>query len=65
MLTFGGDHFISYPLLKAYAKKYGPISLLQVAAHCDTQEDDGVRLDHGTMFTRAIKEGLIDVNSST
>ncbi|MED5531790.1 MAG: agmatinase [Pseudomonadota bacterium] len=65
MLTFGGDHFISYPLLKAYAKKYGPISLLQVDAHCDTWEDDGVRLDHGTMFTRAIKEGLIDVNSST
>ena len=65
MVTFGGDHFISYPLIKAYAKRYGPISLLQVDAHCDTWEDDGIRLDHGTMFARAVQEGLIKVGSST
>ena len=38
MLTFGGDHFVSYPLIKAHAEKYGPISLLQFDAHCDTWE---------------------------
>ena len=65
MLTFGGDHFVSYPLLKAHAEKYGPISLLQFDAHCDTWEDDGYVIDHGTMFARAVNEGLIDVNSST
>ena len=65
MLTFGGDHFVSYPLLKAHAEKYGPISLLQFDAHCDTWEDDGYVIDHGTMFASAINEGLIDVNSST
>ncbi len=65
MATLGGDHSISYPLLKAHAKKYGPISLVQFDAHCDTWPDDGDRLDHGTMFARAASEGIIDAASST
>ena len=65
MLTFGGDHFISLPLIRAHAKKYGPVALLQFDAHCDTWEDDGTRLDHGTMFARAVREGLVDVKKST
>ena len=65
MLTFGGDHFVSYPLLKAHAKKYGPIALIQFDAHCDTWEDDGRTFDHGTMFSRAVNEGLIDTSKST
>lgn len=65
MLSFGGDHFISYPLLKAHAAKYGPISLVQFDAHCDTWDDDGKTMDHGTMFARAAAEGVIDVARST
>jgi agmatinase len=65
MLTLGGDHSISYPLLKAHAKKHGPVALVQWDAHCDTWEDDGVRMDHGTMFARAAAEGVIDVSRST
>ncbi len=65
MLTFGGDHFVAYPLIKAHAKKHGPIALVQFDAHCDTWPDDGNRLDHGTMFARAAAEGLIDVTRST
>ena len=64
MLTFGGDHFISYPLIKAHAKKHGPISLIQFDAHCDTWEDNG-GMDHGTMFGRAVSEGVIDASKST
>lgn len=64
MLTLGGDHFIAYPLIKAHAKKYGPIALVQFDAHCDTWEDDGNSLDHGTMFARAASQGLIDVSHS-
>ena len=64
MLTLGGDHFITYPLLKAHAKKYGPIALIQFDAHCDTWEDEPNRLDHGTMFARAVDEGVIDVARS-
>lgn len=65
MLTLGGDHSISYPLIKAHAEKYGPITLVQFDAHCDTWEDDGVAMDHGTMFARAAKEGIINVSKST
>ena len=63
LLSIGGDHFISYPLLKAHAEAFGPISLLQFDAHCDTWQSTG-EFDHGTMFLRAINEGLINVESS-
>ncbi len=65
MLTLGGDHSISYPLLKAHASKYGPITLIQFDAHCDTWEDAHKRIDHGTMFARAADEGIIDTSRST
>lgn len=63
-LTFGGDHFVTYPILRAIAKKHGPVALLHFDAHCDTWEDDGSRFDHGSMFLRAKREGLIDVAHS-
>ena len=65
MVSLGGDHSITYPLLKAHAKKYGPMTLIQFDAHCDTWTDDGKRFDHGTMFARAANEGIIDVTKST
>ncbi len=64
MLTLGGDHFITYPLLQAHAERYGPLALVQFDAHPDTWEDDGKRLDHGTMITRAIDDNLIDPGRS-
>ena len=64
MLTFGGDHFVSYPLLKAHAEHHGPVALVQFDAHSDTWTDDGVRLDHGTMFARAADQGAIDPGRS-
>lgn len=63
-LSFGGDHFVTYPILRAIAKKHGPVALLHFDAHCDTWEDDGTRFDHGSMFLRAKHEGLIDVTRS-
>ncbi len=65
MLSFGGDHFVAYPLIKAHAKVHGPITLVQFDAHCDTWEDEKNRLDHGSMFARAAQEGVIDVSRST
>lgn len=64
-LTFGGDHYISFPILKAYAEKYGPISLLQFDAHSDTwPDDDMARIDHGTMFYKAVTSGIVDPATS-
>lgn len=66
MLTFGGDHYITYPLLQAHAEKYGkPLSLIHFDAHCDTLPDDEEdSLNHGTMFYKAVKNGLIDPKTS-
>jgi agmatinase len=62
MLSLGGDHFVTYPLLKAHVEKHGqPLSLIHFDAHCDTWADDDTdSLNHGTMFYKAIREGLID-----
>ena len=60
MLTLGGDHFISYPLLRAHAEVHGTLSLLHFDAHSDTWSDEDGRIDHGTMFYHAAKQGLID-----
>lgn len=60
MLTLGGDHFVSYPLIRAHADRYGPIALVQFDAHSDTWPDDGRELNHGSMFLRAAREGVID-----
>lgn len=65
LLSLGGDHFIAYPLLKAHAKKHGaPLSLLHFDAHSDTWPDETGRVDHGTMFWHAAKEGLVDPKRS-
>lgn len=59
-LCLGGDHYISFPILRAYVAKFGPVSLLQFDAHSDTWPDDDMnRVDHGTMFYKAVKEGLV------
>jgi len=59
-LVLGGDHFVTYPVLKAYAEKFGPLSLVHFDAHSDTWSEKTKRLDHGTMFYHAAKEGLVD-----
>lgn len=62
MLTFGGDHYVTYPLLQAHAERFGaPLALIHFDAHCDTWPDDAPdSLNHGTMFHKAVREGLID-----
>ncbi|MBZ0130956.1 MAG: agmatinase [Rhodobacteraceae bacterium] len=60
VLTLGGDHSISHPVIRAHAAKYGPLSLIQFDAHTDTWADDDFdRIDHGTMFYKAVKQGLV------
>lgn len=64
LLSLGGDHFVTYPLLKAHAEKHGPLSLIHFDAHSDTWEDDDGRIDHGTMFYHAAKDGLVNPSES-
>jgi agmatinase len=40
LLGLGGDHFVSYPLLRAQAARHGPLSLVHLDAHSDTWASD-------------------------
>jgi agmatinase len=64
LFSLGGDHFVTYALLKAHAAKYGPLALVQFDAHQDTWPDRAGSISHGTFVGRAVKEGLIDARRS-
>ncbi len=58
-LTAGGDHSISYPILRAVAAKE-PVALIHFDAHCDTWDEfQGSKFMHGAPFRRAHEDGLI------
>lgn len=66
VLALGGDHFISWPLIKAHSTKHGkPISMIHFDAHSDTwadEHDDGI--SHGTMFWHATRQGYLNPATS-
>lgn len=64
LYSMGGDHFVTWPLLKAHAAIHGPMALVHFDAHQDTWFDDGKRIDHGSFVARAAREGIIDVKRS-
>ena len=65
LLSLGGDHSISLPLLRAHAKRHGPVAVIHFDAHPDTWDSEypGQPYSHGTPFKRAIEEGLIDTTA--
>ena len=60
VLSFGGDHFITLPLLRAHAKHHGKMAMIHFDAHTDTYEEYESVYNHGCMFHHAPIEGLID-----
>jgi agmatinase/guanidinopropionase len=60
MISLGGDHSISFPLLKAHAARYGPMAVIHFDSHCDTEEG---YCNHGTPFADAFRAGLIDAGA--
>ena len=59
-LTIGGDHTIALPILRALARKHGPVALVHVDAHADVNDEMfGEPIAHGTPFRRAVEEGLL------
>jgi agmatinase len=60
-IVIGGDHSISLPVLRALARRHGPLALVQVDAHIDTWDEYfGGKYFHGTPFRRAIEERVVD-----
>ena len=65
-VSLGGDHTITLPILRAAAKQHGPLAVVHVDAHADMNDEMfGERETHGTVFRRAIEEGLIDPHKMT
>lgn len=59
-LSLGGDHVVTLPILRAIAKKHGPVGLIHIDAHADVNEHMfGEPIAHGTPFRRAEEEGLL------
>lgn len=59
-LSIGGDHSVTYPILKAVAAATGPVNVLHVDAHADLYDDyEGDRFSHACPFARAHEDGLI------
>ena len=60
-MAMGGDHSITLPILRAMAKRYGPVALIHVDAHADVNDEMfGEKETHGTVFRRAYEEELIN-----
>lgn len=64
VLSFGGDHYVTLPLLRAFHRAHGKLALIHFDAHTDTYEEEGSTYNHGSMFYHAPREGLIDADHS-
>ncbi len=59
VLSLGGDHAITYPILKAYGKKYDKLSILHLDAHPDLYDElEGNRYSHACPFARIMEDNL-------
>ena len=64
ILSFGGDHFVTLPLLRAHHKQFGKLAMIHFDAHTDTYKEDEAVYNHGCMFYHAPREGIIDAGKS-
>jgi agmatinase len=59
-IVLGGDHSVALPELRAAAAVHGPLALVQFDSHADTWDAYfGQKYNHGTVFRRAVEEGLL------
>ncbi|NBO63749.1 MAG: agmatinase [Acidobacteria bacterium] len=60
VISLGGDHAVTYPILRAYARHFSDLSILHIDAHSDLYDHfDGNRLSHASPFARILEEGLV------
>ena len=59
VLSLGGDHSVTYPILRAYAKKHPRLTILHLDAHPDLYDEfEGNRNSHACPFARIMEQGL-------
>jgi agmatinase len=60
LLTLGGDHSVTLPVLRAYASRCPELTVVQLDAHPDLYDElDGNRLSHACPFARVMEERLV------
>jgi arginase len=58
-VLLGGDHSITYPIMKAFAKQYEKLSIVHFDAHPDLYDEfEGSRVSHACPFARIMEERL-------
>lgn len=63
-LAVGGDHSITYSILKAVGRDR-PVGMVHIDAHCDTSgEYEGAKFHHGGPFRQAVLAGVLDPERS-
>jgi guanidinobutyrase len=59
-LTLGGDHTLTWPILRAMKKRHGPVALIHIDAHADINDTMfGETVAHGCPFRRAWEDGCL------
>lgn len=59
ILSLGGDHLVTYPIVKAISKKYSKLNILHLDAHPDLYDHfEGNKFSHACPFARIMEEGL-------
>ncbi|KAK0720591.1 agmatinase 1 [Lasiosphaeris hirsuta] len=72
VITLGGDHTITLPLLRSINRAYGPVSVIHFDSHLDTwrpkvfggSPSEVASVNHGTYFYHAAQEGLLRNDSN-
>lgn len=58
--SLGGDHAITYPIMRAYAAKHSDLTVLHMDAHPDLYDEfEGSRSSHACPFARIMEEELV------
>jgi len=59
VFTLGGDHSITFPIIKAHFEKYPKLDILHIDAHCDLYDNfEGDPYSHACPFARIMENGL-------
>jgi arginase len=59
-ISLGGDHSITYPIVRALYKKFGQLSIIHFDAHPDLYDEfDGNRHSHACPFARILEENMV------
>jgi agmatinase len=60
-IALGGDHSVTYPILRAFRSRVDALTVVHVDAHADLYDEfNGDRFSHACVFARVMEEGLVE-----